>query len=131
MLKGVDIHNPNLTRNPRIWWRFVCWHISFLMMFHRPISPQFIRRWLISYYGDRPSQFMFDFWKRQNPEWQPTKNQHPYPAWVGDHVFGYQVVLWDKVQRWFRNQAGCSSRYQFTSQELGLLYGGDGRDIIG
>lgn len=133
--KGIDFHNPNLTRDPRKWWRYLCWYISFWMMTNRPYYPMWLRRRLLKHYQQSRHSMtwrMVKWWKEVDPDYVVSPEFRPLPWYIGVCALGPFIKPWDTVQHWFGRQKGVgySSRCEFTDRERGLLYGGPDEPFI-
>lgn len=93
---GVYWRDPRLTRNPRIWWAYLCWCLSFQMSRIGWWEPLWLCRWRIKR-GDRMGRRHI----------KPL--QRPWNA---------------LLNRITRQQMGLSHRCEFTDREQGALYTG-------
>jgi hypothetical protein len=130
IMKGIDLKNSNLTRNPRIWLEYLCWCIQYQMSVHKPYYPGWVRGLVLKYYPHANERWsihwnMVRIWQQVNPDWQITPNRTPLPWYIGTAAFGPFIIPWEAVQRWFRSHTGGRShRCEFTDKSNGVLYGG-------
>lgn len=130
VLRGVDFHDPNLTRSPRIWRQYLFWCIHFGMSYGwQPIYPEVFRRWILRHYPHARDRWSItwstiDIWKQINPEWRTPITRKPLPWWIGTAAIGPFVRPWRRVERFFGNHTGGRShRCEFTDKQSGALYG--------
>jgi hypothetical protein len=97
------------TRNPRIWFQYLCWTIQFWMMIHRPHVVPSVLRVLIT-----------RLWMRTWPTGEKPKK---LPAWL-HWIWVAHLPGWSRVEQLFRRcTGGRSHRCEFTDPHHGALYG--------
>jgi hypothetical protein len=113
-----------MTKNPIIWFQYLCWCIQFWMSNHKPYYPDWLRFWLRKRYPDSQycKKWQVEFYKKNDP--RGVTILKPWPWYVGDHCFGPFLKPWGKVVSFFRGfTGGRSHRCEFTDPEHGALYG--------
>lgn len=113
-----------MTKNPIIWFQYLCWNIHWWMWQHKPYYPRRLRFWLRKRYPDTEyfTKQQVEIWKKVRKGYQG--NDKIWPWYVGDHGFGPFVPLWNRVANIFRKfTGGRSHRCEFTDPYRGALYG--------
>ena len=128
VLKGVDLKDKRLTRNPRIWAMYLCWCIANKMSYDAFTYPDWFRLYVIKHYS--PSRMgmtwkRIDEWKRINPDFKMSPDMRPLPGIIGPYAIGPLNPLWIKLRHFIGKGSGrYSHRCEFTDKERGALYGG-------
>ena len=125
-MKGVQLRDPRLTRDWRVWSQYLCWCIATIMSDHKPILPIRVRLWAYQRWPDRVhlTWRMYHWWI-DGLGADPKTLKKPLSWPLGEAAFGPFVGPWNRVSRWFRNHTGGRShRCEFTDPKIGALYGG-------
>lgn len=116
-----------MTKNPIVWFQYVCWLVQWWMYKHQPYYPMWLRKRLLNRY---PSQrwgmywAVIHNWQRINPKWQLTDDWRPLPWYVGVHAIGPFVKPWQRIASIVaKGTGGRSHRCEFTDKHKGALYG--------
>ena len=114
------------TKNPVIWFGYLCWNIQFWMLTHVPYYPMWLRRIILTRTAKERhglSWRMIRFWESNNPDYEP--HYKPLPWFIGPYAIGPFKRPWMRIARFFRRfTGGRSHRCEFTDREKGALYGG-------
>lgn len=124
-MRGIDLQNPKLTRDWRIWAQYLCWCIGQWMTFHQPYLPMWIRCRLLRWFPQQRWAMqwrMWEFWVSQGYDLTNVPKPLPWP--ICPHGEGPFVSPWNRVAGWFRRRTGGRShRCEFTDPQHGALYG--------
>lgn len=125
-MKGVDLRDPRLSRDWRLWAQYFCWCIANWMSCHKPYLPIRLRCWLLRRFPQNRWGMewrLWEFWVSQGYDLTDAPRPLPWP--VCPDGFGPFVAPWNRVERWFRQRTGGRShRCEFTDRRHGALYGG-------
>jgi hypothetical protein len=114
------------TKDPRIWFSYLCWNIQIWMKTHIPYYPMWLRKIILTRTDSKRhglSWRMIDWWKSQNPNYVPQRK--PLPWYIGECALGPFAKPWKRIARFFNHwTGGLSHRCEFTDPENGALYTG-------
>lgn len=116
-----------MTKNPVVWFQYLCWMIQAWMSRHEPIYPSWLRNWIYDHVPNAPLRWSVSHadvasWKRFNPQLDPMMK--PLPWWAGIAALGIFYKPWRAIINILRKgTGGRSHRCEFTDPEHGALYG--------
>jgi len=121
------------TKNPKIWFQYLCWKIVNWMDTHKPYYPLRVRIFILRHYPETRFHMTKSTWERwaENSDFDKTnKDFWPLPWFIGESALGPFIKPWNKLASFVRRFRGNHAhRCDFTDPKNGLLYGGDGETM--